>query len=173
MSIIIELRPTAGPALIVGGGAVALRKALTLAEGAFRVTVIASEVSERLSEQPFVTVIERPFEDRDMDAVPPWALVFACTNDRAVNHRIGELARLRNVLVVVTDAQDESTFFTPSTIRDGDLAIAVSTGGASPSLAKAIRERIVTALGPGWGTVTSLARQERQRRLAEKREERR
>ncbi len=168
----IELRPEAGPALIVGGGAVALRKARNLAEGEFRIAVIAIEISDRLRQQPFVTVYERGFEDSDMDAAAPWALVFACTSDRAVNRRVGELARARNIPVVVTDAQDESTFFTPATIRDGDLAIAVSTGGASPSLAKAIRERIVAALGPGWGTVTYLARQERQKRLAEKRGDR-
>lgn len=170
MSIMIELRPEAGPALIVGGGSIALRKARNLAEGEFRFTVIATEISDRLRQQPFVTLHERPFNDADIDASPPWALVFACTDDRAVNKRIGELARFRNIPVVVADAQGESTFFTPATIRDGDLAVAVSTGGASPSLAKAIRERIVTALGPGWGTVTYLARQERQKRLAAKRE---
>jgi siroheme synthase-like protein len=170
--MMIELLPNAGPALVVGGGSVALRKVRGLAEGEFRITVIAPNVAERIRLQPFVTLHERPFEDTDIESVPPWALVFACTDDRAVNRRVGELARARNIPVVVTDRQAESTFFTPATMRDGDLAIAVSTGGASPSLAKFIRERVVTALGPGWGGVTYLARQEREKRLAEKREER-
>ncbi|MEO8540472.1 MAG: bifunctional precorrin-2 dehydrogenase/sirohydrochlorin ferrochelatase [bacterium] len=169
MSMMVEFLPDAGPALVVGGGDVALRKVRNLAEGEFRVTVVAQEIVERIRQQPFVTVVERAFEDSDLEASPPWALVFACTNDREVNRRVGALARAHNIPVVVTDSQEESTFFTPATIRDGDLAIAVSTGGASPGLAKYIRERIVTALGPGWGGVTYLARQERQKRLAEKR----
>lgn len=169
MSVMIDLQPTAGPALVVGGGAVALRKVRNLAEGEFQVTVIAPEVLDGITLQPFVSVIRREFEETDIDAVPSWSLVFACTNERALNRRIGELARARNIPVVVTDRQTESTFFTPATIRDGDLAIAVSTGGASPGIAKMIRERIVSALGPGWGTVARLARQEREARLAAKR----
>ena len=170
MSMMIELRADAGPALIVGGGAVALRKARNLAEGEFRFAVIAPEVRDELRNLAFASIEERPFEEQDIDAVPSWSLVFACTDDRAVNRRIGELARARNIPVVVTDAQEESTFFTPATIRDGDLAIAVSTGGASPKLAKFIRERIITSLGPGWATVVYLARHEREERLAKKRE---
>jgi siroheme synthase-like protein len=170
VSMMIELRADAGPALIVGGGAVALRKARNLAEGEFRFAVIAQEVRDELRNLAFASIHERAFQEQDIDAVPSWSLVFACTDDRAVNRRIGELARARNIPVVVTDAQEESTFFTPATIRDGDLAIAVSTGGASPKLAKFIRERIITSLGPGWATVVYLARQEREERLAKKRE---
>ncbi len=169
MSLMIDLQPSAGPALVVGGGRVALRKIRNLAEGEFQVTVIAPEVLDRVAVQPFVTVIRREFVEADIDAVPPWALVFACTDVRAVNRRVGQLARERNIPVVVTDAQEESTFFTPATLRDGELLVAVSTGGASPGLAKTIRERIVAALGPGWGTVARLARQEREQRLAARR----
>ncbi len=172
MSMMIELRPEAGPALVVGGGTVALRKARNLAEGEFRITVIAPEVLERFASLPFITIERRPFVAADIEAVPSWALVFACTDDRDVNRRIGELARARNIPVVVTDRQGESTFFTPATMRDGDLAIAVSTGGASPGLAKFIREKIVTALGPGWGRMAQFARMEREERLAKSRGER-
>ena len=168
MSMMVELRPEAGPALVVGGGAVALRKARNLAEGEFDFTVISPELLDDIRHLPFVTIIERPFEDADIE-VRPWSLVFACTGDRDVNRHVGELARRRRIPVVVADRQDESTFFTPATIRDGDLAVAVSTGGASPYLAKYIRERIVTALGPRWGQVVYLARQEREERIAAKR----
>ena len=172
MSMLIELRPEAGPALVVGGGKVALRKARNLAEGEFRFTVIAPEVLEGFRSLPFATVVVRAFEDADMDAVPPWALVFACTDDREVNALVGKLARARNIPVVVTDRQAESTFFTPATMRDGEVAVAVSTGGASPGLAKIIRERIVSQLGPGWGAITAGVRGEREARLARERSER-
>ena len=170
MSVMIDLQPSAGPALVVGGGAVALRKVRNLAEGEFRVTVIAPDILDEAALLPFVSVVRRAFEDSDIAAAPPWSLVFACTSEREVNRRVGELARARNIPVVVTDRQAESTFFTPATSRDGDLAIAVSTGGASPGVAKLIRERIVSALGPGWGTVARLARQEREGRLAARRD---
>ena len=169
MSMLIELRPEAGPALVVGGGKVALRKARNLAEGEFRFTVIAPDVLEGFRSLPFATILERRFEDTDIEAVPPWALVFACTSDREVNAFVGRLARARNVPVVVTDRQAESTFFTPATMRDGDVAIAVSTGGASPGLAKIIRERIVTQLAPGWGALAAGVRGEREERLAKQR----
>ena len=172
MSLMIDLQPAAGPALVVGGGAVALRKVRNLAEGEFLITVISPDVLDEIARQPFVSVVPREFLDADIEAEPAWSLVFACTNSRAVNRRVGELARMRSIPVVVTDRQAESTFFTPATIRDGDLAIAVSTGGASPGLAKTIRERIVAALGPGWGNVARLARQERESRLAASRERR-
>ena len=172
MSMLIELLPDAGPALIVGGGKVALRKARNLAEGEFRFTVISPEVLDAFRPLPFVTVVERAFEDGDIDATPPWALVFACTDKRHVNARVGKLAHVRNIPVVVTDRQAESTFFTPATIRDGEVAVAVSTGGASPGLAKMIRERIVAQLGPSWGSIASGARSEREERLARERSDR-
>ena len=169
MSMMVELLPEAGPALIVGGGKVALRKARNLAEGEFRFSVIAPEILDGFAVLPFAHLERRTFQDADIDALPPWALVFACTDNREVNRRIGELARARNIPVVVTDRQAESTFFTPATMRDGDIAVAVSTGGASPGLARMIRERIVAALGPGWGGLASVARREREARLAAKR----
>lgn len=171
MSVLIELRPEAGPALIVGGGSVALRKARTLVEGEFQVTVVAPEVLPAFDFLPFTTIERRAFEERDIGGSPPWALVFACTGNREVNRRVGALARARNIPVVVADRQGESTFFTPATMRDGDVAIAVSTGGASPSLAKFIRGKIAAALGPGLSGLAHVARTEREARLAAKRGE--
>ena len=96
-------------------------------------------------------------------------MAFACTDSREVNRLVGVEARRQNIPVVVADRQDESTFFTPATMRDGDLAIAISTGGASPGLARLIRERVAAAVGPGWNQVVWAARQEREARLGRKR----
>jgi len=162
MGLLIDLQPSAGHALVVGGGEIATRKVLSLAEAEFQVTVIAPVVSDPIRTAPFVFIEERLYEDQDLDG--GYALVFACTNDRKVNRRIGREARRRGIPVVVADARDESTFFSPATIRDGDLQVAVSTGGASPRLAREIRERIVTALGPGWASAVYRARAEREAR---------
>ncbi len=163
MSFIVELLPSAGPALVVGGGAVAARKVRNLCEGEFEVVVVAPEVDQAISLQPFVTVIAAPFQEEHL-RLRDFALVFACTGNREVNAEVGRLARARHIPVVVADAQEESTFFTPAALRDGDLTLAVSTGGASPTLAREIRERIVTTLGPAWGRLVWLAREEREKR---------
>lgn len=164
MSMMIELRPEAGPALVVGGGPIGLRKAKNLSDGGFACTVVAVEALPELKALAGVTVIERAFQDSDIAVGDPWSLVFACTGDREVNRRVGELARARNIPVVVTDAQAESTFFTPAVLRDGALTVGVSTSGASPAMAKLVRERIATALGPGWQAAVEAARAERSER---------
>ena len=162
MSLMVELQPSAGPALVVGGGAVAERKVRGLLEAGFRVTVVAPEIGEAIRAAG-VECRVRSFEARD---IAGHAIVFACTDSREVNHAVGEAARAAGVLVVVADSQEESTFFTPAVHRDGDLVVAVSTGGASPALAMEVRDRIAAALGDGWDERVRVARSERQERLA-------
>ncbi len=169
MGMLIDLQSSQGHALVVGGGVIATRKVKSLVEAEFRITVVAPDVSEEIRLAAWTTVFERAFEETDVTSEPRPALVFACTNDRATNQEIGRIARREHIPVVVTDAQEESTFFTPAILRDGDLAIAVSTGGASPSIAREVRERIVAALGPGWGSIVRLARSERDKQRAETR----
>ncbi|MEO6399113.1 MAG: bifunctional precorrin-2 dehydrogenase/sirohydrochlorin ferrochelatase [Tepidiformaceae bacterium] len=164
--MMLDLLPEAGPALIVGGGKVALRKAKSLAEAEFQVVVIAPSILESIRLLPWVTLIEREFAATDLEESALFSLVFACTDSRETNRAIGQLARAARIPVVVADRQAESTFFTPATLRDGDLAVAVSTGGASPRLATAIRTRIAAALGQEWSQHVYLARRERESRLA-------
>lgn len=166
MSVMIELLPSAGPVLVVGGGAVALRRARNLAAGGFAVTVIAPEIDAAIRELPGVACLQRGFAPGDIGgANPRWALVVACAGPREVNRAAGDAARALGIPVVVADAQAESTAFTPATLRDGDLQVAVSTGGADPALAMALRERIAAALGPGWASTVAAARKEREARL--------
>lgn len=166
MSVMIELRPSAGPVLVVGGGAVALRRVRNLSEGGFRITVVAPSILDEIRGLPGVMCFARTFIDTDIpDGESRWALVLACTGEREVNRRIGEAARAHAIPVVVADSQEESTFFTPATLRDGGLQVAVSTGGADPALAKALREKIAAVLGPGWSNLIEEARRARQLRL--------
>ncbi len=169
MGMMIDLQPSAGPALVVGGGTVATRRARLLSEAEFELVIVTPVVSDDLRLLPFTTVHEREFAETDID-LRAFSLVLACTDSREVNALVGRLARSRRIPVVVADAQDESTFFTPATIRDGDLVVAVSTGGASPELSRVIRERVVTALGPKWPGLLHLARSEREERLKRARE---
>ena len=166
----IDLQALSGHALVVGGGKVAARKVRALVEAEFAITVIAPLIAGEIQRAPSVTLVERAFERGDLEHLVGFAVVFACTDSREVNREVGMEARARHIPVVVADSQAESTFFTPATLRDGDLAIAISTGGASPALAHRIRERIAAALGPGWGEVVSVARGERELRLGRRTE---
>jgi siroheme synthase-like protein len=69
-------------------------------------------------------------------------LVFAATNDRAVNRRIGVLARDLGIPVNVADSREECTFHVPARLQHGGLQVAVSTGGSSPRLAVELRNKI-------------------------------
>lgn len=156
MGLLIELQPEFGRALVVGGGPIAARKVRTLVESKFETVVIAPDIADEIRGRPWVTVQQRPFEDADLEYFAPVAVVFACTNDRDLNQRIGQMCHRSRIPVVVADAAEESTFFTPAVLRNGEIAIAVSTGGTSPSTAKLIRERIAVALAPSLASIQQM-----------------
>lgn len=160
--MIVELQPSLGRALVIGGGVIALRKVRSLVEGGFVCLVVAPEIDEALAALPAVECERRPFVPADITR-ERWALVFACTDSREVNRTAGESARASGIPVVVTDAQEESTFFTPATLREGRLAIAISTGGAAPAVTRALREQVGAALGEGWAERVEQAARERKR----------
>lgn len=88
----VSVRINGRKILIVGGGKVATHKAQILHRFTDTATVIAPEVSDELKQLPF-TVIERPFEEQDLEGVQ---LLFVCTGDTALNHHIKELATRRH-----------------------------------------------------------------------------
>ena len=95
----------------------------------------------------------RPFADDDLAGV---TLAVAASDDRELNARVARLARERGVWVNVVDEPDEGDVVLPAVVRRGELRIAVSTGGASPALARRIRERLDAEFGPEWGELAAL-----------------
>ncbi|HEX6371095.1 MAG TPA: bifunctional precorrin-2 dehydrogenase/sirohydrochlorin ferrochelatase [Longimicrobium sp.] len=137
--------------LVVGGGAVAARKVAGLAEAGGRPMVVAPAVTDELR----ASIVRlrlvwhpRPYDSMDVDR---HHLVFAATNDAAVNGRIADDARAAGALVSRADEGGESDFHVPSHIRQEDVVVAFSTGGASPLLARRLRERLETVVTPGLG----------------------
>lgn len=128
--------------LVVGAGKVALRKTRGLVEAGARVTVVSPAALDEFSALP-VEWKKRRFRRTD---VRGQVLVFAATDDRKVNAAVGEAAREAAAWVNVADAPEECGFLAPSRIRRGDLQVAVSTGGRSPKLAVALRQRIEQVL---------------------------
>ncbi len=148
--------------MMVGGGAVAGRKARRLLQARAEVVVISPEVTEEL--QAMVTEVHRrPYGSGDLDGA---FLAFVATNSREVNARVVEEANERGVPVNVADEPEDGDFLLPSTLRRGRLQVAVSTGGASPVLAREVRARLEGRFGPEWAGLVEEVRRERRARLS-------
>jgi siroheme synthase-like protein len=130
------------PVLVVGAGKVALRKTRGLVEAGARVTVVAPKVLPEFDRLP-VRVLRRPFRPSDLAAA---VLVFAATDDRAVNHRIGVAAKARGLLANVADSSAECDFVVPARVQHGDVQIAISTSGRSPRLSADLRRKLESVL---------------------------
>jgi precorrin-2 dehydrogenase / sirohydrochlorin ferrochelatase len=143
----IFLQVEAKLCLVVGGGEVAARKAQALAAAGAAVTVISPQVNPVLTEEAGsgrIALLRRAYRDGDMAG---HLLVYAATNDPELNRRLFEEARRLNILINVADSPDHCSFIAPSVIRRGRLQVAISTAGASPALARNIRERMEIWLG--------------------------
>jgi siroheme synthase-like protein len=135
--------------VVVGGGTVAVRKARKLCQAGAEVVVISPEVHPELGEVS-VEIHERPYEPGDLEGAD---LAFAATDRREVNAAVAREAHARGVSVNVADRPTEGDFAVPSTLRRGGLQVAVSTGGASPTLARRIRNELEEVFGPEWAGV--------------------
>lgn len=151
------------PVVVVGGGAVAARKAQGLLSAQPRLTVIAPEVVEVLgvlAAQRRLTWLPRHYQPGDLRGA---RLAFAATDDVVTNRAVWREARRRRVLVNVADDPSRCTFTVPAVLRHDDLAIAVSTGSASPALAALVRDTVAQVIGPEYGTLIMLLAELRQR----------
>jgi len=124
--------------VIVGGGHVATQKVASLLPAKASIVVVSPTLDESLlplAESGQITWREKEFEPRDLDDA---SLIIAATNDTSVNEAVQEAAQHWQ-LINRADAQAESDFITPATVRRGPLVLTVSTSGASPALARKIK----------------------------------
>lgn len=124
--------------VIVGGGHVATQKIASLLPAKANIVVVSPTLDESLlplAELGQITWREKEFEARDLDDA---SLIIAATNDTSVNEAVQEAAQHWQ-LINRADAQAESDFITPATVRRGPLVLTVSTSGASPALARKIK----------------------------------
>jgi precorrin-2 dehydrogenase/sirohydrochlorin ferrochelatase len=132
------------PALVVGGGAVAVEKAQGLLDCGAAVTVVAPVVLDAFSRLP-VEIRRRPYLSSDLEGR---FLVIAATSDTGVNRQVHADAEARGVLCNVADVPELCNFILPAIHRAGPIAVAVSTGGASPALAQRLRDDVAALVGP-------------------------
>ncbi len=138
--------------LIVGGGAVAARKAAACLDAGASVTVVTPTLIEGFSGR--VEHLARKYESGDCAG---YDLVFAATDNSHVNAQVGEEARSNKIWCNIADAPDASDFHTQSIVRRGQIEIGVSTGRLSPVLARHLRERVETVVGPEYEMLQTLA----------------
>jgi precorrin-2 dehydrogenase / sirohydrochlorin ferrochelatase len=145
--------------LVVGGGRIAEGRTRLLAAHGAVLRVVAPDVSDGLSEMAADGRVEevhrRSFAPDDLEGV---FLAVAATNHRDVNAEIAETARERGILCNVADDPQISDVHVPALVRRGDLAVAISTGGASPAVTADVRRRLEDVFGEEWaGLLTLLA----------------
>lgn len=153
-------------ALVVGGGAVALRKVRALLDGGVRVVVVATDADPELhvlaqNEARLTVILAAYSAGRIADAT----LVIAATDDPVVNARVAADAMKRQRLVNVVDAPTTGTFLTPAVHRAGDLTIAVSAGRL-PGAAAAIRDTMAGRFDARYAAAIAVLRDLRDRLLA-------
>ena len=138
--------------LVVGAGRVGEPKIAGLLETGARIRVVSLDASPVVREWARAGKIElevRAFSAEDLDGA---FLTIVATNSRTLNERVYREAQRRGVLCNVVDVPDLCDFFYPAIVRRGDLQIAVSTAGQSPSLAQKIRQQLEKQFGPGYAS---------------------
>ena len=125
------------------------RKVGKLLRAGAEVIVVSSEVSPELAEMD-AEIHRRSYKYGDLAGAN---LAFTATNSREVNAAVAREAKERGVPINVADRPSEGDFAVPSTLQRGGLQVAVSTGGASPALARRIRGELEEAFGPEWAGV--------------------
>jgi uroporphyrin-III C-methyltransferase / precorrin-2 dehydrogenase / sirohydrochlorin ferrochelatase len=162
--------------LVVGGGEVALRKASLLESTGALITVVAPDIAPELKERAAAGAFElviREFVPGDLDGM---RMVIVATSRRAVNRWIANLSESRNIPVNVVDDAHASRFIVPAIIDRDPVIVAVSTGGASPVLARRLRERLEALIPGKIGELATWLKELRgstRRRLRDSRERRR
>jgi siroheme synthase-like protein len=139
--------------LVVGGGAVAARKAAGLVAAGAEVRLVASEVGPDVRALDGVRWDERPYQEGD---VAGYWLVITATDDPALNELVARDADAHHVWVNSADDPANCSFILPAIARQGDLTVTVSTGGRSPAYSGWVRDRLAADLGPEYATLLDI-----------------
>lgn len=148
--------------VVIGGGAVAERKVAGLLEIGASVTVISPQVTETIADWAklgSIKVLVRRYQRGDL---AEYEIVFVATDNSEVNAVVCDEAKSRGVWVNAADDPAHCDFILPSVLRRGNLTVAVSTGGSSPALSRAIREELESYFTKEYEILAGLAAEVRE-----------
>lgn len=152
----ISLNVTRRPCAVIGGGPIAEQKVLALLDAGALVTVVAAELTARLqalATEGAIRVLRRPYRRGDLHGA---FLAIAAGEDRTANAEIWEEAGRERVVLNAVDDTPHCHFIAPAIFRQGDLTVAVSTGGKSPALGVRLRDRLGAHIGPEYAAFLDL-----------------
>ncbi len=155
------LRLTGRRCAVIGGGEVGLEKVEGLLACDAEVTLIAPEAHpelEQMAAEGSITWIQREYRTGDLDGC---LIAIAATNHTDVNIHVFDDAEARAMLVNVVDVPPLCNFILPAIVRTGPLAVAISTAGASPALAKRMKREISELFGEPYATLAVLLNEAR------------
>ena len=142
--------------VVVGGGLVAQRKVTTLLTYGAMITVVSPTVTRRLARyatQRRIRYVARTFRPTDLKSA--W-LVYAATNDERINESVFRTAQRDRIFTNVVDQKPLCSFIAPAILRRGDLVVAFSTGGASPTVSKLLRRDLMATIGKDYARLVRL-----------------
>lgn len=153
--------------LVVGGGAVGTRKVMTLLDCGAKVTVVSTDVAEKLqelSDSDIIKLEKRPFQISDLDGM---FLVMGATDNQEINREIHSEAERLGILCNIADRPEDCNFILPAIVNRGDLIIAISTSGKSPAFAKKMRKDLEKKFGTEYAEFLKLMGEIRNKLLSE------
>lgn len=143
--------------VVIGGGSIAAGKVAALLDAEARVTVVAPTLNpalDALVREGRVEHVAREYRPGDLAEA---FLAISATDERAINEQVWREAEARRIPVNVVDDPPRCSFIAPSIVRQGDLAIAISTAGKAPALAVRLRQRLERSLGREYARFLELA----------------
>ena len=141
---------------MVGGGAVAARKVMTLLKCGARVTVVSPDICrdlDKLARDRTIILKTRGYRRADLDHM---FLVIGATDDKDLNRQIFKDAEALGTLCNIADQPEACSFILPSVVHQGDLLIAISTSGKSPAFAKQLRKDLEKTFGKEYAEFLQL-----------------
>ncbi len=151
------------PCLIVGGGDVAERKIDLLIKANADITIVSIDFTDyilELAKKNNIKCITQEYSD-DLLKNKEYKFVIAATNNVSLNEEIALDCDKHNIIINVVDQPDICDFIFPSILERGDITVAVSTGGASPVLARVLRTKLETMVPSNYGKLAEIVSKNR------------
>jgi precorrin-2 dehydrogenase/sirohydrochlorin ferrochelatase len=158
----IALNISGRKCVVVGGGAVAARRIASLLDADASVSVVSPTITPEIQQWVDEGHVLHEAMAYNIEKLNGALLVIAATNDPSVNAAITRDAQAMGILVNNAETSERGDFVIPSVVRQGDLLLMVTTGGASPSLTVKIREELEGQFGPEYEAYLNLLREARE-----------